>query len=250
MTKNRTFVKLAYNGNAYSGWQIQPNAMTVQGKLQEVLSTLYQSSITLTGCGRTDSGVHASMFFAHVDLPDKFSLPDLHFKLNGILPADIVILDIRSIHDEAHTRFDADARSYVYKMVFQKDPFRHGQVYLFDQATKPDFELTQKAAGALLEYGEFFTFCKTHSENDTYKCDLRRSEWQAVSEGEWHYHVTADRFLRGMVRMIVGMCLNVGMGRMQLEEVRLALDNQERLARAWSVPASGLFLSEISYPYL
>jgi len=246
----RHFIHLAYQGTNFSGWQIQPNAPTVQAALINALSQIYNQPIHLVGCGRTDTGVHALNYYAHCDLPEsEHSLRDMKFKLNNMLSRDIAIYGLKAMDAEAHTRFDPTSRSYVYKMVFVKNPFRHTATYRYDQAGRPDFAEMQRAAALLLDYQEFLPFCKTHADSETYTCKLQRSEWIKVSDDEWHYHVTADRFLRGMVRLIVGMCINVGLGRVKLETVNHAMKNQERLVRAWSVPASGLYLSDITYPY-
>lgn len=247
---HRHFIHLAYQGTNFSGWQIQPNAPTVQEALITALSQIHNQPIHLVGCGRTDTGVHALNFYAHCDLPEsQHSLRDMKFKLNNMLPRDVVIYSLKQMDKEAHTRYDPTSRSYVYKMIFDKNPFRHKATYRFDQAGRPDWDKLQATARLLLDYKEFLPFCKTHADSETYTCDLRRSEWVKVSDNEWHYHVTADRFLRGMVRLIVGMCLNVALGRVELETVVHAMNNQKRLDRAWSVPACGLYLSEITYPY-
>ena len=135
-------------------------------------------------------------------------------------------------------------------MLFGKDPFRLETIYRFDQSGRPDIRLMNEAAALLLDYKEFFPFCKTHADNETYFCALSESIWTKITDDEWHFHISSDRFLRGMVRLIVGMTLNVGLKRLELERVREAMDNQERLVKAWSVPAHGLFLSRITYPYI
>ena len=246
---SRYFIRLAYNGTRYCGWQIQPNDPTVQDTIQQVLSTMYNDDIQVVGCGRTDTGVHASDYVLHVDLPDNFSVHDLVYKLNNMLPNDIRVYNIIPVAADAHARFDADSRSYVYKMVFGKDPFRQNTVYRYDQSGQPDHDFMNEAAALLLDYKEFFPFCKTHADTDTYKCDVRHSKWEKISDAEWHYNITSDRFLRGMVRMIVGMTINVGLGRLSLDTVKDSLDKQTRLQRAWSVSAQGLYLSRITYPY-
>jgi len=246
----RYFIRLAYNGADYSGWQIQPNAPTVQATIEEALAVLYSGKVGVVGCGRTDTAVHASDYYLHLDVDDRHSKEDLLHKLNSMVPNSIVLYSIKKVADDAHTRFDAISRSYVYKLTFENDPFRPHTVYRFDQAGRPDFDLMNDAAKLLLEYESFFPFCKTHADSETYLCAMKKSEWQKVSELEWHYHVTSNRFLRGMVRMIVGMTLNVGLGRLDIETVKEAMDNQTRLVKAWSVPAKGLFLSNITYPDL
>ena len=247
---SRYFIQLAYNGSDYCGWQKQPHDPSVQAEIESILSTLYNHPIEVTGCGRTDTGVHASTYFLHTNLPDKFDLKDLTYKLNNMLSRSIRIFRIIPVTSEAHARFDATSRSCTYKMVFGKDPFNQHTVYRYDQSGRPDMELMNKAAAHLLTYKDFLPFCKAHADNETNKCSLSRSEWQAVSESEWHFHITSDRFLRGMVRLIVGMCLNVGLKRLELDELKRAMDKQERLERAWAVPAKGLYLSQVTYPYI
>jgi len=248
---NRYFLHLAYNGSSFSGWQIQPNAPTVQNEIEQVLRRLYDQDIKVVGCGRTDAGVHAYDFYAHLDLPDeRIKASELSFKLNNMLPASIVIYDFIKVNDTAHARFDAESRSYVYKMTFAKDPFNVKTSYRYDQSGRPDFNSMNDAAQILLDYKEFYPFCKSHADVDTYKCKISKSVWEKISENEWHYHVKADRFLRGMVRLIVGMTLNVGLGRVEKQSVIEAMNKQERLSRAWSVPADGLYLNKITYPYI
>jgi len=247
---SRVFIRLAYNGSQFCGWQTQPSDPTVQDTIEAALSTMYNSQIKVVGCGRTDTAVHASEYYLHVDLPEQYEIKDLIYKLNNLLPPSIRIFDILKVDEGSHARFDAVSRSYVYKMVFGKDPFRQDTVYRYDQAGKPDFQLMNEAAALLTEYKEFFPFCKTHADTETYRCALSESQWSQLSPVEWHYNVTSDRFLRGMVRMIVGMTLNVGLKRLPLKKVKEAMDNQSRLERAWSVPAAGLYLNSIKYPYL
>ncbi len=245
---SRYFIRLAYNGSDFSGWQNQPNAPTVQAEIEKALSILYNSEIHVVGCGRTDTGVHASDFYLHVDLDNRFSGELLLFKLNSMVPNSIAFREIMQVPAEAHTRFDPVSRSYTYKMTFANDPFRPHTIYRFDQSGRPDFDLMNEAAALLLEYDSFFPFCKTHNDSETYFCNLTVSEWRKETDSEWHYRVTSNRFLRGMVRMIVGMTLNVGLHRLDIETVKNAMDKQLRLQKAWAVPAKGLFLSNISYP--
>ncbi len=247
---SRYFIQLAYNGNDYCGWQKQPEDPSIQVDIEKTLSTIYNQPIQVVGCGRTDAGVHASYYFLHTDLPDRFQLKDLVYKLNNMLGNSIRIYKVVPVASGAHARFDALSRSYTYKLVFGKDPFNQDTVYRYDQSGRPDFNLMNNAARLLLDYDEFLPFCKTHADNETNKCKLTQSEWQAITEQEWHFHITSDRFLRGMVRLIVGMCLNVGLKRLELEQVKYAMDNQVRLEKAWSVPAKGLYLSQVTYPYI
>lgn len=247
---SRYFINLAYNGTDFCGWQIQPNDPSVQETIQSALATLYNRPVKVIGCGRTDTGVHASDFYAHADLEAKFTEKDLRFKLNTMLPKSINIKRVFKVDADHHARFDANSRTYIYQLSFVKDPFHQDTYYKYDQAGLPDLGLMNEAASLLTRYNEFFPFCKTHADNETYLCDLSHSCWTQLSDHQWHYKITANRFLRGMVRMIVGMTINVGLGRISLEEVKAAMEDQSRLVKAWSVPAQGLFLSKITYPFI
>lgn len=247
---SRYFIKLAYKGTQYAGWQSQPNATTVQGEIEKALSTLLNEKVSIMGCGRTDAGVHASCFYAHMDhIPSRYSINDLTYKLDNILPSDITVYSIRQVEDEAHARFDATHRSYVYKLSMRKDVFSKDLKYKFDQADVLDFELLQHSIQFLVGKHDFYSFCKTHTDVNNYFCEISISKWERITEHEFHYHITANRFLRGMVRLIVGMSLNVAMKRIEHESVLNAFSRKERLRKAWSVPAHGLYLSDIQYPY-
>lgn len=246
----RFFVELAYNGTRYSGWQRQPNATTVQSTLENAFSTILRSPIEVTGCGRTDTGVHAKQYFMHFDAPEE--LPK-HFldRLNKFLPAAIAIQRIFEVDKDAHARFDAYHRSYEYHLVLSKNPFEKETAYFFPFGQHLNIEKMNEAAQLLLDYKEFFPFCKTNTEVKTMICDLKRSEWVVdEASGKLIYHVSANRFLRGMIRLIVGMCLNVGVGKIELADVQQAMKQQTRLAKSWSVPPQGLFLCDIRYPFL
>lgn len=248
---NRYFFQISYDGTEYSGWQRQENAITVQECIEENLSRLYKDSIPILGCGRTDAGVHASDFYFHVDLNEsEEGINLLRFKLNKMLPSTVSVNEIIPVHKEAHARFDATSRSYIYRLHFDKDPFSVKYSFKYNQGGIPDFDLLSQAASLIKEYTEFYPFCKSNSDVLNYKCQIEISEWKKITESKWEYHVTANRFLRGMVRLIVGMCLNVAIGKILLHEVREAMDKQERLKYAWSVPPQGLSLTDIQYPYI
>ena len=244
----RYFIELAYNGAQYHGWQRQPNAVSVQEVLEQGISTIINKPTSTMGCGRTDTGVHASQYFAHFDvegdLPKAF-----HFRLNIFLPPDIVIRRIFPVEAKQHSRFDAHYRAYAYHLSSQKDPFRQKTLLHFSGARKIDRDKLQEAAQLILDYDEFAPFCKTNSDAKTMYCQLYRSEWE-FQENEWIYHIAANRFLRGMVRLIVGMCLSVGQGKVSLEEVKKAMDEQTRLEKSLSVEPQGLFLVEVKYPFI
>ncbi len=246
----RFFIELAYKGTNYVGWQIQKNGISVQECIEKGLSKILNQEISIVGCGRTDAGVHASEYFAHFDFENE--LPEnTTNRLNHILAEDILIKRIFEVDKDAHARFDAVKRSYEYKIILQRDPFQRETAFFFPQENKLDKQLVQDAASLLLNYSAFFPFCKTHSDVKTMNCQMHESRWEIdLEKKEMIFHITANRFLRGMVRMVVGMCLNVGLGKLTIEEVITALEKQERLARPYSVPAEGLFLSAIEYPFL
>ncbi|MFT4761314.1 MAG: tRNA pseudouridine38-40 synthase [Paraglaciecola sp.] len=244
----RFFVELAYNGTPFSGWQRQPNAATVQSTLEDAFSMILRSPIQVTGCGRTDTGVHAKQYFMHFDFLEDFPK---HFldRLNKVLPFEIAIRRIFEVKKDTHARFDAYHRSYEYHLVLTKNPFDKQTTYFFPFEQSLDIDKMNAAAKLLLNYNEFFPFCKTNTEVKTMICDLKRSEWVVeVQTGKLIYHVSSNRFLRGMIRLIVGMCLNVGTGKIELKEVQEAMEQQTRLDKSWSVPPQGLFLCDIRYP--
>lgn len=246
----RYFLELAYNGAPFIGWQKQPGQKSVQQCLEDALSTLLQTPTEPTGCGRTDTGVHARRYFAHFDFEGE--IPENFFpRINFLLPEDVAVYRFIPVDAEAHARYDAIRRGYEYQVVFRKDPFLTQQAYYFPFFKKTDFEKMQEAARLLLNYREFATFCKTNHDAKTMECDLFRSEWLLdEANHRMTYYISANRFLRGMVRLIVGMCINVGLGKIDLETVKEALDKQEILVRAESAPAHGLFLTEVEYPFL
>ncbi|MCU0348784.1 MAG: tRNA pseudouridine(38-40) synthase TruA [Saprospiraceae bacterium] len=243
----RYFSELAYRGTNFNGWQRQPNAPSVQQAIEEAMATILGSPIEVVGCGRTDTGVHASQYFLHFDLEGGFPKEFLR-RLNKLLPPDIAIRSIFEVAPDAHARFGAVRRSYEYHIVLDKNPFGADTTWHFPFFDKLDLEKTQAAAALLLGYGEFQPFCKSNTDVHTMECTLFRSEWVHDKAGRrLVFHISANRFLRGMVRLIVGMCLNVGLDKVGLDEVRHALDQQVLLKKSWSVPPAGLFLTEVAY---
>lgn len=246
----RYFVELSYKGTPFHGWQVQPKKMSVQQVLQDAFSTILRSQILITGCGRTDTGVHASQYFFHFDfegdLPKSFTN-----RLNKFLPPDISIFRIFAA-PSFHARFDASYRAYTYRMIFQKNPFLQDLAFRYPYPNRPDYDKMQAAAKLLLNYSAFFPFCKTNSDAKTMICEIFECKWVKTNTEieEWQFHIAANRFLRGMVRLIVGMCINVGTGKLSINEVKNALDQQTRLPLDWSVPAEGLYLSEVRYDFL
>lgn len=246
----RYFLELSYHGARYAGWQIQPGAVSVQEVIQGKLSLLCRADLAVTGCGRTDAGVHARGYWAHFD-QDKPMPKDLLFRLNRILPEDIAVHRLLPVHPEAHARFDAIQRRYCYRVTLDKNPFLSDRAWQWPFPQPPDLERLNAAASLLLEYREFAPFCKSNTDAQTRICDLRESFWIPSADGrELIYWVTADRFLRGMIRLIVGMCVRVAAGKTSLAEVREALDRQSLLHGSWLIPPQGLTLTGVRYPYI
>lgn len=243
----RYFASLAYNGAAYFGWQRQPQQISVQQALEEAMSLILNTPIAVVGCGRTDARVHASQYYVHFDFDGDFPHTFI-YRLNKVLPSDIVVYQIWECPPDAHARFGAYQRSYEYHIDLQKNPFQPQTIFHYPYTTLPDLSLMGQAAQLLLEYQEFAPFCKANHDAKTLICVLQRSEWELRNSHHWVFHITSNRFLRGMVRLIVGMCLNVGRGRVVLEQVQGALDQQKALPQSWSVPPNGLFLTEVLYP--
>lgn len=245
----RYFIELAYNGTHYSGWQKQPNAPSIQQTLDEAFSLLLREKIEVTGCGRTDAGVHAAHYIAHADIEQDLH-PKFRQRINKFLPKDINISAITPMADDAHARFDATHRAYKYLISFHKDPFRQDTVYYYPYPDLPDFKKLNEAAQLLLEYKEFFPFCKSNNDAKTMKCDLFTAYWEETKDKKGlQFNISANRFLRGMVRLVVGMCLNVATGKVELNVVRKALEQQTRLPKDNSAPACGLYLTDIRYPH-
>ena len=243
----RYFVEIAYLGKHFHGWQKQPNAKTVQQTIEDGLFMFLGIQHQIVGCGRTDSGVHASKFFFHFDSQQEIDRDQLTFKLNRILTNDIRCFNVFEVGPEAHARYDAYERSYRYDLSFEKDPFRRDTTFHFPFAKQMNWDLAQQAADILFDYNEFYPFCKTHSGVDHYRVVLNEARWD-VEADQAQFYISANRFLRGMVRLIVGACLNAGLGKVSLDQIRSSLDNQLELAKSWSVPAEGLFLTDIKYP--
>lgn len=245
----RYFLTLSYRGTHYAGWQVQPNAPSVQATLEAALSTILREKIDITGCGRTDAGVHARYYVAHFD-SDTILPPTFLNGLNSLLPNDIAVYEIKPVSPEAHARFDAFERSYEYVVSLRKDPFSTETAWFYPLYSRLDFEKMQEVAALLPNYTDFFPFCKSDSGLEHYGCALKTAHWkQGAEEHQWIFHVTANRFLRGMVRLIVGACVLVGRGQLQVADVKKALDEQKPLKKSLSVPPQGLFLTDVKYPF-
>jgi tRNA pseudouridine38-40 synthase len=246
----RYFLELSYLGKNYNGWQIQPAAPSVQETIEKAIFTISREKVEITGCGRTDTGVHAKQYFAHVDLEHELPKSFLP-RLNKILPQDISIHRIIEVSAEAHTRFDATHRAYEYHIEGRKNPFTQETATFIYNFADLDVEKMQVAAKLLLSYQHFAPFCKSNHDAKTMICHLSRSEWEwNAEEKKAIYHIAANRFLRGMVRLIVGMCLNVGSGKIPIADVKNALEKQTLLPKSASADPQGLFLTDIRYPYL
>ncbi|MEO7174910.1 MAG: tRNA pseudouridine synthase A [Saprospiraceae bacterium] len=246
----RYFMRLAYDGTEYSGWQRQPKDVSIQQIFEEKLSMILRQRIYVLGCGRTDAGVHALDFYLHFDADlGQMELPELLRRLNHILPKDIAAFEIFPVKHNANVRFSAYSRSYIYKVSTRKDPFLKGKALLLHRPELFDKGLMQQAADLLLRYTEFYPFCKSNTDVKTMTCKITEARWEWRDEiHSWEFHITANRFLRGMVRMIVGMCLEVGQGKMSLAEIEDVMERQVRLPRPLSVSGHGLYLRDILYP--
>ncbi len=240
----RYFLELAYFGKAYHGWQRQPSARSVQEVVEMAISTLLQEKVEIVGAGRTDAGVHAKQLFAHLDVASE--LPeDLVFRLNSFLPKDVAIGGLFRVKPEAHARFDATARSYEYHLVHEKDVFSIDTAYWLKKDL--DVESMNAAAEILLDYNDFKCFSRSRTDVRTYNCKVTRAYWEETKTG-LIFHITADRFLRNMVRAIVGTLLQIGLGKMEVQAMHEIIKSKSRGEAGASVPAHGLFLTRIEYP--
>lgn len=251
----RYFIQLSYDGTGYHGWQVQPNGVSVQEVLQKALSTLLRQPTEVTGAGRTDAGVHASMMVAHFDWPaahegegcEEMSLDctQLTYKLNRLLPPDVAVQAVRPVGPEMHARFSATRRTYHYYIHTHKDPFLRG--YSWQVNVPLDFALMNEAAQVLLEYSDFTSFSKTGTDVKTNICQLTEARWEQLKPGEWRFTVSANRFLRNMVRAIVGTLVEVGRHRMTISQMRHAIEAKDRQRAGESVPGHALYLTNIEY---
>lgn len=245
--KSRYFIKLSYKGTNYHGWQIQPNAITIQEVLNKAFSTILRESIEITGAGRTDTGVHALNYVAHFDSEQERLTEDgkLLFKINGFLPKDIVVHSIEQVNNEAHARFDAISRTYNYYIHQKKDPFLLESSYFLNQNL--DVDLMNKASKLLFDFTDFTSFSKLHTDVKTNNCNITEAFW-IFEDHKLFFTITADRFLRNMVRAIVGTLIEIGKHKLSLEDFVKIINNKNRSEAGVSVPAHGLFLTNIKYP--
>ena len=241
----RYFISLAYKGTDFHGWQVQPNAVTVQERVNEGLSMLLKEQICVLGAGRTDAGVHAKQMFAHFDTDQIFDCEKIQYRLNAYLCDAIYIKSIFLVSDSAHARFDATARVYEYWLCQCKNPFLKDAAWLL--YSNLDFDLMNVAAEFLLEVNDFKSFSKLHSNVNTHICDVRKAIWKQRGD-IWVFSIEADRFLRNMVRAIVGTLVDVGKGRITIDEFKDIVVKMDRRAAGVSAPAKGLYLLSINYP--
>ncbi|CDF80423.1 tRNA pseudouridine synthase A [Formosa agariphila KMM 3901] len=241
----RYFLELSYNGKAYHGWQNQPNAISVQEVIEKALSTILKEKISIMGAGRTDTGVHAKQMYAHFDFDGDFNDHELLYKLNSFLPKDVALHRIFPVKADAHTRFHAESRTYLYRIALQKNVFNFDEAYW----VKPKLNIKNmtEAANILLEYKDFQSFSKSNTDVKTYNCNIMAVHLETV-DNELHFTITADRFLRNMVRAIVGTLINVGLGKLEVTDIHRIISSKNRSEAGYSVPAQGLYLTRIIYP--
>lgn len=243
----RYFIYLAYEGTNYHGWQVQPNGVSVQECLQKALSTLLRVETEVVGAGRTDAGVHAKLMVAHFDSEkEDLNLALLTDKLNRLLPPDISVYRVCKVHPEAHARFDALSRTYKYYITSVKSPFNRHLKWRMHGSL--NYELMNEAAKILFEYTDFTSFSKLHTDVKTNNCKIMQAEWVQEDETTWVFTIKADRFLRNMVRAVVGTLVEVGRGKMSIEEFRKVIELKDRCKAGASVPGHALFLVDIEYP--
>jgi tRNA pseudouridine38-40 synthase len=241
----RYFIEIAYNGKNYFGWQRQPEQISVQQVLEEIISTLLRKEIKLTGAGRTDTGVHAKQLFAHFDGDEIENFDEFIFRMNSFLPKDISVKNIFKVKEDAHARFDAVEREYEYVISLVKDPF--SQDFAFQINNRPDVDLMNEAAKLLLNHKDFQCFSRSRTDVKTYNCAIVKAFWEAT-DNRLIFTIAADRFLRNMVRAIVGTLLDVGYGKTTLEDFKAILKSKSREEAGASAPAYGLYLTKVVYP--
>lgn len=243
----RYFIKLAYNGANFHGWQIQDNAHTVQAELNDKMSILIGESINLVGCGRTDTGVHAREFYAHFDISKTIdNTDDLLFRLNGFLHNSISVFELFKVANDLHARFDAKSRTYSYFVSRVKDPFSIGQEWHY--RGELDIEKMNKACRILLNHTDFTSFSKLHTQTKTNNCKIYEAKWKEENH-RLIFTIRADRFLRNMVRAIVGTMMEIGSGKLSIEDLDNIITAKDRSRAGFSAPAEGLFLDKVEYDF-
>ncbi|MFN3942323.1 MAG: tRNA pseudouridine(38-40) synthase TruA [Flavobacterium sp.] len=243
----RYFLEFSYHGARYFGWQIQPNAASVQQEIQEKLSLLLQKEIEIVGAGRTDTGVHAKQMFAHLDAEKDLTNPNFIKRLNSFLPKDISIHQIHLVPNDAHARFDATHRTYEYWIHQFKNPFLDGLSW--HVVKELDLDKMNEAGKILMQYDDFKCFSKTHTDVKTFFCKVSVCKWQK-HEDKLVFTIQADRFLRNMVRAIVGTMMDIGTHKIPVEQMHDIIQSKNRGKAGFSVPAHGLYLTQVTYPYI
>lgn len=241
----RYFIHLSYDGANYHGWQVQPNGSSVQAELQRALSTLLRHPIEIVGAGRTDAGVHARKMVAHFDVEELLDLKQTAYRMNRILPRDIAVEKIEKVGDDMHARFSATSRTYHYYIHTHKDPFC--RAYSCETHYDLDFDAMNEAARVLLTQDDFASFCKTGADVKTTICHVTHAQWHQTSPTTWYFEITANRFLRNMVRAVVGTLIDVGRHRIDLEDFKQIVENKTRTAAGESMPGHALFLEDVTY---
>ncbi|MFV0522766.1 MAG: tRNA pseudouridine(38-40) synthase TruA [Mangrovibacterium sp.] len=242
----RYFMELAYKGTSYCGWQVQPEERTVQGDLENALSTICREKIAVVGCGRTDAGVHASYYVAHFNsAKEGLDAPDFTHKLNSFLSKDIALFSIRKVNNDTHARFDACQRTYHYHINIKKNPFTQESSWYYNR--KLDVQLMNKACDILFEYEDFTSFSKLHTDVKTNNCTIYQAFWEEKNNS-LKFTISANRFLRNMVRAIVGTLVEVGEGKLSPDDFRAVIEAKDRGRAGKSVPPQALFLADIAYP--
>lgn len=241
----RYFIELSYKGTNYHGWQMQPNSVSIQELINKAFTIIYRTPINVVGAGRTDTGVHAEQLFAHVDFNNEINIKEAIYKLNSLLPHDIVVKNMIKTIVSAHARFDATSRSYEYRIFLGRNPFLMDTTWQLNN-TKLNIVKMNEAADILLTYTNFRCFSRSKTNVKTYNCDVRRVEWIQTNK-MLIFHITADRFLRNMVRAIVGTLIEVGKEKITLEDFKQIIKSEDRSNAGTSAPAKGLFLTQVTY---
>lgn len=245
LSPQRYFMTLSYDGARYHGWQVQPNGDSVQQRLEEALTLLLRQQTPIVGAGRTDAGVHARKMVAHFDSLSNFDCGQLVYKLNRLLPYDISVSKIEPVDNTMHARFSATERMYHYYVHTKKNPFC--KAYSCELHYPLDFALMNQAASLLLDYEDFGAFCKSNSDVKTTICHVTRAAWHQVNETEWYFEISANRFLRNMVRAVVGTLIDVGRHKLSIEGFKQVIEHGKRTGAGESMPGHALFLEDVKY---
>ncbi len=243
----RLLLELSYDGTEYYGWQIQPHQITIQEVLQKALLQLTGRPCEITGCGRTDTGVHASQYFAHFDLMEEDISKINVYKLNSVLPQSIAIKNIFNVQEDFHARYDAYFRKYIYRIHTVKNPFIRNYSFLFTTLEPNHLHKLNEVAQLIFQTKDFTSFAKSKSGLKNFNCEISESYWKSIDDYRFEYHISSNRFVRGMVRLCVGACLSYVLDKLSLSDLKFSIENKSLLPYNWSVPAHGLSLEEIRY---